>query len=105
MYKVMTAAERAKKQSDGEMAAAGTMATSDPSAVRAAAAKQLVEEAAARATGQAPVKDPGSVKLEGMQRRKVGGRTVADIVASLTGMPGAPTPMVPQPGRKASRAL
>ena len=39
------------------------------------------------------------------QDRKVGGRTVADIVASLTGMPGAPTPMVPQPGRKASRAL
>ena len=105
MYKVMTAADRAKKQAQGEAEVAGTVATTDPAAVRAAAAKSLVEEAAARASGQPPVKDPGAVKLEGMQRRKAGGRTVADIVAGLTGMPGAPTPMVPQPGKKAARAL
>jgi hypothetical protein len=105
MYKMMNAEERARKKAQGEQMQAGTTATSDPAAARAAAAKQLVEEAAARASGQAPVKDPGQVRLEGMQRRRVGGRTVADVLASLTGLPGGPTPMVPQPGKKAARPL
>lgn len=99
MYKI---GER--KAQDAETNARGSMATSDPAAVRAEALRSLIAEAQSRAVTPQPA--PALTKLEAGNRRRLGGRTLAEIIASATGLPGPrPTGMLPQPGAKAPRPL
>lgn len=106
MYKMMTTDERKRKAESVAAASAAPVASTDPAALRAEAARQLVEDAAARTMGPAATKEPSAVEFAALRKKRgQGRRTVADVVASITGMPGAATPMVPAAGQKAARQL
>lgn len=99
--KFMTAEDRAR-QMEAQTAATTPVATVED---RVAAAQKLQQNMAATAGGAPLQRGVGSVKLDALRRKRAGGRTLADVIASVAGAPGAPSEMLAPPGKKGELRL